>query len=160
MAQLTLTERSLLANSPRFQQRLQAALKKKANFFLAAQPGGSGFPAIINDATAKQFYNLSTHKKKRHAKSLLSTGGNVGNPLIISEFFVSRYNEDIASQNVAQGHPGPAVAGNRKEIPGDPFDASANQLADFELTDSAASDETYNHFAGIDITDPTEEIDW
>src|SRR5689334_16279965 len=99
MAQLTLNERSQLSSNSRFHQRLLAALKKKANFFINAQPGGSGFPDITNGATAKQFYNLSTQKKKRYAKLLLSNGGNNGNPYAIAEFFVSKYNEDVESEN-------------------------------------------------------------
>lgn len=162
MAQLTLSERTQLANDPRFQQRLASAIKKKANFFK-----DQTYATITNQATgqaAADFHNAATQKRKRFATQVLKNSYVDQILKQFAEFFMTQYNEDIDSENPQNdgnnGTPGPAGAGNRKETPGDPFNAQGNQLADFELTDSAASDAAYNYFAGVDGTDATEKIDW
>lgn len=157
MAQLTLSQRTELANNFGFQQRLISAVKKKANYFKDLT-----YAAITNQATgqaAADFHNAATQKRKRFAEMILRTNGGL-NATAFAEYFLTQYNEDIESENVQQGHPGPSGAGNRKQVPGQPFDSAGNQLADFELTDSAASDSAYNYFAGVDSTDENEKIQW
>lgn len=80
MAQLTLQQRSQIANSQSFQVRLKAAINIVARYW-ASFP-----PANVGD------YNLSVQKKKRFAKNI-QAGGHV--PLqAYAEFILSGYNEE------------------------------------------------------------------
>lgn len=79
MAQLTLSQRGIMANDGRFQQRLTAALKKTANYW-ATYTGSDS--------------NTAMYKRKQFAKNIQS--GSMPNMQAYCEYFLSQYNEDPA----------------------------------------------------------------
>lgn len=76
MAQLTLSERSQMANNGYFQNRLRAALKKTANYWL----------------NSTQDNNTAVFKRKRFAKDIQN--GAMPDMRAYAEYFLTQYNED------------------------------------------------------------------
>lgn len=76
---LTLSEKSQMANKNTFQQRLWAAWKHHAKYW-------------INTEVPAQFpYSLEIQKKKRYGKKILES--DYGNIKAIAEFFLNLYND-------------------------------------------------------------------
>lgn len=107
MAQLTLEERGTMAADWLFQQRLSAAIKKTAQYWL-------GYSSNLN--------NVSIWKKRKFASDI--EAGQIKNIQAYGEYLLSVYNVDPPIMN-------------------------GTQLADSELTDSFASANAYDYFAGV-----------
>ncbi len=123
MAELTLEQRSQMANNHNFQLRLSSALRKTANYWAT-------FPL---DTLPK--YNKANKKKKEFARAVLS-----GSPISLvayAEYLLSIYNE-----------------ANPDLLP------ITEQVSDAVLTDSSASAQAYNYFAGVQPGDDTDMVEF
>lgn len=79
MAQLTLTEKNILAENPTFRGRIFQGLFSKANFW----DQQTGIPA-----------NLKVQKQRNYATPFLKGGANSIDIYAISRFWLSNYNVD------------------------------------------------------------------
>lgn len=77
MAELTLSEKSLISTKEAFHLRMKAAIKKESGYWL------NNNPSVIGD------YNAERQKRKRFAKAILD-GGSV-NTQSVCDYFLMLY---------------------------------------------------------------------
>ena len=129
MAQLTLSERALMAQNPVHLSKTRSKMNQKSSFWLQS------------DTPDRASVNKQIQKQKRYSKNLVLNQGYAESQVYkLGELFLTQYNVD------------PPVYENN--------DPTTGVLADSEY-ESAAFDEAFNYFAGVEIGDQTDlNIDW
>jgi hypothetical protein len=138
MAQLTLSQRSALANNNRFQRRLKSALDKTANYWAGAPYDGGGAPRVL----ALEDYTLTFQKKKRAIRLVLG----LTNIAPWASMFMAQYNEDADP--------------NLLEDPNLAFDENTNQISDDAILNSSVLSAVYDGIGGIIPADNGAPIEW